>query len=92
MKKRHARRVYTHERRVAALVALEVYGGDVGHTARVLDIPESTLRGWARGEYAPEARADLPCGRLALAEALDRVCRRVLAMIATEGSRHVPQT
>lgn len=53
------RRRYPDAQRAAALAALAANGGNLQRTARELDIPESTLEGWAketRNPVGPELR------------------------------------
>jgi transposase-like protein len=57
-KKGRKRRIYTDEFRAAALAALDAEGGmskpgSIPSVAKQLDMPESTLWGWAKGRNNP---------------------------------------
>jgi hypothetical protein len=77
-KKRKPRREYTDAEKASALAALDANGGNVRHTARQLDIPETSLREWSKGRNGPPG-ADL-CAqkKKELGEGLEDLARQLI--------------
>ena len=48
------RRRYSHDERAKAVAAVAANNGSVNGTARLLGVPETSLRQWVRGERHPE--------------------------------------